>query len=206
MQGDHKEQHLSHSLNRWKQRSALRHRHAGMLTGSEPYILRGILSKGVRALMTRLGPSHERGPGTQPHKIVSEFSVCIHHTTFHQCYNNVFNQVSVHICYTAFYQCVQSREGQTNINKECSISQYNIIIMCSIERKTIPSDRAMALILSMHIIWWHNIEGDNLPLLWYLGNWGNQVFCEFFHTHTLRLVSPWECPGNPAYPLDCHTA
>ena len=31
------------------------------------------------------------------------------------------------------------------------------------------------------------------------------MFCEIFRTqnntlHTLRLVSPWGCPGNPAYP------
>ena len=68
MQGDHKEQHSSHRLNRWKERFALWHRHVGMLTGSEPYKLRGILSKGPQALMTRLGPSPERGPGTQPKK------------------------------------------------------------------------------------------------------------------------------------------
>ena len=37
----------SHSLNRWKERPALQHRHAGMSTGSEPYTLRGILSKGA---------------------------------------------------------------------------------------------------------------------------------------------------------------
>ena len=47
MHGNHKEQHLSHSLNRWKERPALQHRHAGMSTGSEPYTLRGILSKGA---------------------------------------------------------------------------------------------------------------------------------------------------------------
>ena len=47
MHGNHKEQHLSHSLNRWKERPALRHRHAGMSTGSEPYTLRGIFSKGA---------------------------------------------------------------------------------------------------------------------------------------------------------------
>ena len=75
MHGNHREQSGSHSLNRWKERLALQHRHAGMSTGSEPCILRGILSKGPQTLMTRLGPSHERGPGTQPHKIVSEFSV-----------------------------------------------------------------------------------------------------------------------------------
>ena len=74
MQEDYKEQHGSHSSNSWKKRFALWHRHAGMLTGSEPYKLRGIPSKGPQALMTRLGPSHERGPGTQPNiKYDSEF-------------------------------------------------------------------------------------------------------------------------------------
>ena len=55
-------------------------------------------------------------------------------------------------------------------------------------------DRAMALMCS--------INEDNLPLLWYLGKWGKWVFCEIFrtHTNTLRLVSPWGRPGNPAYP------
>ena len=97
MHGNHKEQYSSHSLNRLKERFALQHRHAGMSTGSEPYTLRGILDKGAQALMTRLGPSHERGPETQPHIrrtpniIVSEFSVCIHHTMFYECYDNVFN-------------------------------------------------------------------------------------------------------------------
>ena len=82
MHGNYKEQYSSHSLNRWKERLALQHRHAGMSTGSEPYILRGILSEGAQALMTRLGPSHDEGPGTQPHIgpiIVSEFSVRIHY-------------------------------------------------------------------------------------------------------------------------------
>ena len=93
MHGNYKEQDGSHSLNRWKERLALLHRHAGMSTGSEPYILRGILSKGPRALMTRLSPSHNEGPGTQPHKIVSEFSVRICYTAFYQYYDkyNVFN-------------------------------------------------------------------------------------------------------------------
>ena len=67
MHGNYKEQYGSHSLNRWKERLALQHRHAGMSTGSEPYILRGILSEGAQALMTRIGPSHDEGPGTQPH-------------------------------------------------------------------------------------------------------------------------------------------
>ena len=66
MQGDRKEQHSSHSLNKWKERFDLWHRHAGKLTGSEPYKLRGILNKEPQSLMTRLGPSHDEGPGTQP--------------------------------------------------------------------------------------------------------------------------------------------
>ena len=66
MHGNYKEQNSSHSLNRWKERLALQHRRAGMSTGSEPCILRGILCKGTQALMTRLGPSHDEGPGTQP--------------------------------------------------------------------------------------------------------------------------------------------
>ena len=75
-----------------------------MLTGSEPYKLRGILSKGAQALMTRLGPSHERGPGTQPHI----------RTVFNTSHNvlSIVSEFSVRICYTAFYQCVLSR-GQT---------------------------------------------------------------------------------------------
>ena len=32
------------------------------------------------------------------------------------------------------------------------------------------------------------------------------MVCEIFrtHTHTLRLVSPWGRPGNPAYPTEGH--
>ena len=111
MHGNHKEQHLSHSLDRWKERFALQHRHAGMSTGSEPYTLRGILDRGAWALMTRLGsPQWEKDLGHSPtsdqHRIiVSEFSVCIY--------------------YTEFYQ------------------QYDNSTMCSIERRIIPSDRAV---------------------------------------------------------------
>ena len=47
IQEDRIEQYSSHSLNRWNERFALQHRHAGMLTGSEPYTLRGILEKGA---------------------------------------------------------------------------------------------------------------------------------------------------------------
>ena len=89
MHGKHKEQYGSHSLNRWKERFALQHRHAGMSTGSEPYTLRGILGKGAQALMTRLGPSHDEGPWTQPHKIVNEvFSLYTLHTALYQYYDN----------------------------------------------------------------------------------------------------------------------
>ena len=56
-----------HSLNRWRERTALVHRHAGMSMGSEPCTLIGIPSKGAWALMTRHGPSPEEGPGAQPH-------------------------------------------------------------------------------------------------------------------------------------------
>ena len=95
MHGNYKEQNGSHSLNKWKERLALQHRHAGMSTGSEPYTFRGILSKGPQALMTRLGPSQDEGPRTQPHIgqtpniIVSEFSVRYTlHTAFYQCYDS----------------------------------------------------------------------------------------------------------------------
>ena len=113
MQGDCKEQHRSHSLNRWKERFDLSHRHAGMLTGSEPYKLRGILNKELRSLMTRLGPSHERGPGTQPHIrrtsniLVSEFSVVY------------VIQRSINVLYRAEKQCYNTRRqiyGQDNTN------------------------------------------------------------------------------------------
>ena len=95
MQGDHKEQNGYHSLNRWKERLALQHRHAEMSTGSKPCILRGILNKGPQALMARLGPSHGERTRDTAHKIVSEFSV--------------HNEVPVRICYI---QCVQLKSGQ----------------------------------------------------------------------------------------------
>ena len=62
--------------------------------GSEPYTLRGIPSKGVWTLMTRLYPFPEEGPGAQPYIIgkpnmsVSEFSVCTHNR---ECYINQYN-------------------------------------------------------------------------------------------------------------------
>ena len=66
-----------------------------MLKGSEPYTLSGILDKGARTLMTRLGPSHERGPGTQPH--------------IRQTPNIIVSEFSVGICYAVFYQCALLR-------------------------------------------------------------------------------------------------
>ena len=67
MQGVSIEQPCCLSLSKWRERTTLLHRHAGMSTGSEPCTLRGILSKGAWALM-RLGPSHEEGPmATAPH-------------------------------------------------------------------------------------------------------------------------------------------
>ena len=149
MHGNYKEQYGSHSLNRWKERLALQHRHAGMSTGSEPYILRGILSEGAQALMTRLGPSHDEGPGTQSHigpMLVSEFSVRIHHTTFYQCYDNVFRQVSVRICYTAFYQYYE----------------YNVT-MCSIELSTKESEPMVRTMTQYYI---HQGESPTSVIPW----------------------------------------
>ena len=75
------------------------------------------------------------------------------------------------------------------------------------------------------------VKGNNLPLLWYLGKWkileeskdpkeSVKCFVKFFHTQTLRLVSPLGMPRHlhtlqgtypiaqyTAYPSgDCHTA
>ena len=146
MHGNHKEQNGSHSLNRWKERLALQHRHAGMSTGSEPYTLRGILSKGPRALMTRLGPSHERGPGAQPHigrtpnKIVSEFSVRIYITysdSIDQRTMTVvqFIQSSFQFVYIT-YSNATIREDKSMIGAVAQCYQYNVFY-----------------------------QGDNLPLL-----------------------------------------
>ena len=78
----------------------------------------------------------------------------------------------------------------TYINKECSISQW-----------------AVALILSMHIMWQlkETISHfcDTLEI--------EEIKCFLWNflypdptLHTLRLVSPWGCPGNPAYPTEGH--
>ena len=119
MQGDHKEQNGSHSLNRWKERLALQHRHAEVSTGSKPCILRGILSKGPQALMTRFGPSHRERTRDTAHKIVSEFFSSINDTTMYSIerwtdlstrqWPNVTSNItmysiefSVRICYNVF--------------------------------------------------------------------------------------------------------
>ena len=125
MQGDRKDQHSSHSLNQWKERFDLWHRHAGMLTRGEPYKLIGILNKEPRSLMTWFGPSPERGPGTQPtnSKWSFQFVQCIQSSFQLQfVYITVFlstgqwpnityitKSVPVRICYI---QCVQSKGRQ----------------------------------------------------------------------------------------------
>ena len=119
MQGDHKEQNGSHSLNIWKERLALQHRHAEMSTGSKPCILRGILSKGLQALMTRLGPSHDEGPGTQPNIeydskwslqfVYIIYSDSINATTVVQFIQSSYSSYTLH----PFVQSVQSKRGQS---------------------------------------------------------------------------------------------
>ena len=105
MQGDRKDQHSSHSLNQWKERFDLWHRHAGMLTRGEPYKLIGILNKEPRSLMTWFGPSPERGPGTQPTKIVSEVFSSI---MLRQCIQPSYSSYMLH----PILQCIQSKGGQ----------------------------------------------------------------------------------------------
>ena len=61
--------------------------------------------------MTRLGPSHDEGPGTQPNIgpiLVSEFSVCICYTAFNQCALSRGQTI---------LQCEQLKGGQTNVTK-----------------------------------------------------------------------------------------
>ena len=102
MQRVSREQPCCHSLCKWRKRTTLQHRHAGMSTGSETCTLRGISSEGAWALMRRPSPSPEEGPVAQPHigptpnMIVSEFSFCIH-------YQRVLHQP---------VQCVLLRRGQ----------------------------------------------------------------------------------------------
>ena len=144
-----------------------------------------------------------RDPGHSPQKIVSKFSVRI-------CYNNIFQ--SSYSSYgtmcsferwtdlsigqwpniTYINKCVQSRRGQI-------YGQGNGPVLSIQSRRVFlstgqwPNDICVYNVTTSR----RTISG---PLLWYLGKWGKWVFCEIFRTHTLRLVSPWGCPGNPAYP------
>ena len=106
MQGDRKEQHSSHSLNQWKERFDLWHRDAGMITGIEPYKLRGILNKEPRSLMTRFGPSHERGPGTQPH---------IGRTS------NILVSFQLYMLYSVLSMCSIERKSNVTIREDKSM-------------------------------------------------------------------------------------
>ena len=88
-----------------------------MLTGSEPYKLRGILSKEPRSLMTRFGPSPERGPGTQPTNSKWSFQFDTSH--------NIHSKSSFQFVY---------------------VTSNKVLSMCSIERKsnvTIREDKSM---------------------------------------------------------------
>ena len=137
MQGVSIEQPCCHSLSKWRERTALQHRHAGMSTGSELCTLRGIPSKGAWALMARLSPSPwGRTHGTAPHQTCSAFSVHIHHRD-------------------ESYQ--EDKPGQwPQCYIECSINQYKAYSEfywkgsgpeCSVEKRTNPSDRGMPLTL-----------------------------------------------------------
>ena len=196
MQGDRKEQHSSHSLNQWKERFNLWHRHAGTLTGSEPYKLRGILSKEPRSWMTRLGPSHERGPGTQPHigpMLASEFSVRICYiqwykvfnreediTTFYQCYNNVFNRVFLFIHVTSNVQSVSF------VRAVAQCYQYNVFCQgeCSYWQGSGP------MLFCVHNV--TTLKGDNLPLLWYLGKLKFMEEIKCFVKFFVPIPIPWD--------------
>ena len=212
MQGDHKEQHSSHSLNQWKERFDLWHRHAGMLTRGEPYKLIGILNKEPRSLMTWFGPSPERGPRTQPTKNSTWVFSSINVTTMYsikfpvtvriylQCFYRQDSGPILHILQRVFqFICVTSNVFNQKVDRSMVRTMAQCFIQCSIERKTIPSDRAMALMCSIK---------DNLPLLWYLENvkfWNEskeskdskeskesvKCFCEIFRTLTLPCI-PWD--------------
>ena len=166
MQGDCIEQHCSHSLNRWKERSALLHRHAGKSARVKPYTLRGILGEGVRALMTRLSPSLEEGTGTQPDKIVSfQFVYITQHSI------NVTMMVTMYsiertnlwlghwpnMTYinkvSTISQCVQSRGGQLLSSGQWP--QSHLCIECTY---SVPNVICVYSVMTQH-------QGDNLPLL-----------------------------------------
>ena len=119
-----------------------------------------------------------------------EFPVTVH------IYYSVSIDRAVAQYYIHYKEC--SNVFNRNVDRSMVRTMAQCFIQCSIERKTIPSDRAMALMCS--------IKEDNLPLLWYLGKWGNQVFCEIFRTqnltlYTLRLVSLWGRPEHTLHTL-----
>ena len=77
--------------------------------------------------MTRLGPSHDEGPGTPPHirpMLVSEFSVRIYYTTFYQCFLSIGGQIYGWGSGPMLQvQSVQLRRGQIH---GCILSMFSI--------------------------------------------------------------------------------
>ena len=116
-------------------------------------------------------------------------------------------------------QCVQLRRGQIygwdsgpNVTHSMSHQLVQCVLMKG-EQLLALSDRAVALILSMHIMWqpWKETIShfcDTLEM-WILLSFMKElsVLWNFSYPdltlHTMRLVSPWGHPGNPA---DHHTA
>ena len=94
-----------------------------MSTGSEPYTLRGIPSKGAWALMTRLSPSTGGGPGAQPHirgtpnMSVNEFSV---HTHYRDESYQQGNPTSV--IFSQKKMCVNKQIDSMKIMPNCSLA------------------------------------------------------------------------------------
>ena len=153
-----------------------------------------------------------RGPRTQPHigpMLVSEFSVRICYTAFYQCYDNGT-------------KCSIEKRTKQWLGQWPNVYKYNVfnweedksmigavtlmfhtvfhqLVQCVLSRRVFLSTGQWPSVICVHNE--TTLKGGNLPLLWYLGNWRNQVFCEIFRTQTLRLVSPWGCPSNPAYPI-----
>ena len=127
MQEDYKEQHGSHSSNSWKERFALWHRHAGMLTGSEPYKLRGIPSKDPKPWWQGLVPLMREDPGHSPtsNMIVSFSPYTLHLILRVQCHNVFYwkEDKSMVRTMTLMFCTVFLSTGQwpniTYINKEC---------------------------------------------------------------------------------------
>ena len=162
-QGCSQRANSSHSLNRWKERLALQHRHAGISTGSEPCILRGVLGKGPQALMTRLGPSHDEGPGTQPHirrtpnKIVSFQFAYITQRSVQWGPLQQYIQLSFQFIYVTSKGTKCSIERRTNQHQQRVFYQsgqyYNVFLSTGQWPNVICAYNVTTL------------KGDNLPLL-----------------------------------------